>query len=293
MVTIGGGTILNTLSRRTSGRDTSKNMEYLMILESGILREAIIGLAARSSLAGIDEDQIMSQTLAQKAAVQAILTDLARSNRLKILSESPYQAMDMSSFAQLAEKVLQALKEFHRREPLSAGMPKAQLHSASLQGISQSALRAIIDHLLRQGLIAVDQDRVRIGGHELVLNEQESLAKQQIERAFLTAGWKVPALDEVLATLPVPRDQARQLVTILTKEKKLVKISESLFFHASSITQLRDRLAEYGKEREKIDIGAFKNLTAISRKYAIPLLEYLDRERITKRVGDFRLILVK
>jgi selenocysteine-specific elongation factor len=221
------------------------------------------------------------------------LTDLARSNRLKILSESPYQAMDMSSFAQLADKALQALKEFHRREPLSAGMPKAQLHSASLQGISQSALRATIDHLLRQGLIAVDQDRVRIGGHELVLNEQESLAKQQIERAFLTAGWKVPALDEVLATLPVPRDQARQLVTILTKEKKLVKVSESLFFHTSSITQLRDRLAEYGKEREKIDIGAFKNLTAISRKYAIPLLEYLDRERITKRVGDFRLILVK
>ena len=292
MVTIGGGTILNTLSRRTFGKDTTKNIEYLMILESGILKDAIIGFAARSSFAGIDEDQIMSQTLAQKAAVRAILSDLARSNRLKILSESPYQMMDMSSFAQLAQKALQALKEFHKREPLSAGMPKGQLHSASLQGISQNALRAIIDDLSRQGLIVVDQDRVRIGGHELVLNEPELLAKQQIERAFLTAGWKVPALDDVLATLPVPREQARQLVTILTREKKLIKISESLFFHASSITQLRNMLAEYGKEKEKIDVAAFKNLTGISRKYAIPLLEHLDRERITKRVGDFRFILV-
>jgi selenocysteine-specific elongation factor len=141
-------------------------------------------------------------------------------------------------------------------------------------------------------LIVVDQDRVRIGGHELVLNKPELLAKQQIERAFLTSGWKVPALDDVLATLPVPREQARQLVTILTREKKLIKISESLFFHASSITQLRNMLAEYRKEKEKIDVAAFKNLTGISRKYAIPLLEHLDRERITKRVGDFRFILV-
>jgi selenocysteine-specific elongation factor len=171
-------------------------------------------------------------------------------------------------------------------------MPKGQLHSASLQGISQNALRAIIDDLSRQGLIVVDQDRVRIGGHELVLNEPELLAKQQIERAFLTAGWKVPALDDVLATLPVPREQARQLVTILTREKKLIKVSESLFFHASSIAQLRNMLAEYGKQKEKIDVAAFKNLTGISRKYAIPLLEHLDRERITKRVGDFRFILV-
>jgi selenocysteine-specific elongation factor len=293
MVTIGGGTILSTLSRRTFGRDVAKTIEHLRVLESGSLKESIMGLARRSSFAGTEEGQIISQTLAQKATVRAILTDLANSERLRILSESPYQAMDMSSFIELAERALEAVKEFHAKEPLSAGIPKGQLHSASLRGISQSALRAIIDYLQREGLILVNEDRVKIGGHELVLNEQESLAKQQIERVFLTAGWKVPTLDEVLATVPVPRDQARQLVTILTKEKRLIKISDTLFFHAASLSQLRNRLAEYRKESEKIDVGAFKNLTSISRKYAIPLLEYLDRERITKRVGDSRIILVK
>ena len=73
----------------------------------------------------------------------------------------------------------------------------------------------------------------------------------------------------------------------------MIKISDTLFFHAASLTQLRNKLAEYRKESEQIDVGAFKNLTSISRKYAIPLLEYLDREKITKRVGDTRLILVK
>jgi selenocysteine-specific elongation factor len=93
--------------------------------------------------------------------------------------------------------------------------------------------------------------------------------------------------------VPISRDQARQLVTILTKEKVLIKVSDGLLFHASSITQLRNRLAEYRKVSEKIDIGTFKNMTSISRKYAIPLLEYLDRERITKRVGDSRIILLR
>jgi len=293
MITIGGGTILNTLSRRTSRKNTEKTIEYLRTLEVGSLKEAIIGLAKRNWSAGINEEQIMSQTLAQKTGVRAILADLANSKQLRLLSESPWQAMDMSCFVQLTERALKAVKEFHAKEPLSGGILKGQLQSASLRGVSQVTLRAIIDYLQGEGLISVEEDRVKVGGHKLVLNEQEALAKQQIEGVFLSAGWKVPSIDEVLDALPVPREQARQLVTILLKEKSLIKISDTLFFHAASITQLTNRLAEYRKVSERIDIGTFKDLTSISRKYAIPLLEYLDRERITKRVGDSRLILPK
>ena len=125
----------------------------------------------------------------------------------------------------------------------------------------------------------------------MTLNQEELSAKQQIEEAFLKGGWKVPDLEEVLSGLPVPKDQAKRLVLLLTKEKKLIKLSESLFFHADPIAQLKKLLAEYKKKSDRIDVGAFKNLTDISRKYAIPLLEYLDRERITRRVGDSRLIL--
>jgi selenocysteine-specific elongation factor len=293
MVTVGGGTVLSTLPKRASEKNADRTIEYLKIFENGSLKEKIMGLTRRSLPMEISEGQILSQTLAQKTTIQEIFRDLAKSKQLRILSESPYAVMDMSCFIELAERALKAVKEFHAKEPLSAGILKGQLHSASLRGTSQIVLRAILDYLEGERLVSVDEDRVKIGGHELVLNEQETFAKQQIERVFLTAGWKVPALDDVLATVPIPRDQARQLVAILTKEKRLIKISDTLFFHATSIAQLRNRLAEYRKASEKIDIGAFKDLTSISRKYAIPLLEYLDRERITKRVGDSRLILVK
>jgi selenocysteine-specific elongation factor len=293
MATIGGGQVLNSLAKRASRKDSTQIVEHLRALHSGSLKERILGLARQNPFSGIDESEILSQTLNEKAAVKVTLTELAKTGELKILSENPYQAMDISSFAQLAEKGLRAVREFHAKEPLSAGIPKGQLYSGTFKTVSPTAVRTVLEHLVRQGLTVTDQDRVRIAGHQLVLNERESLAKNQIEHAFLDAGWRVPPLDEVLATVPVPADQARQLVTMLTKEKKLIKISESLFFHASSIAQLIDLLAQYRKQNEQIDVGAFKNLTTISRKYAIPLLEYLDRERITRRVGDYRVILVK
>jgi selenocysteine-specific elongation factor len=125
----------------------------------------------------------------------------------------------------------------------------------------------------------------------VVLKGAESAAKAQIEEAFLRAGWKVPALEEVLASLTIPPDQARKLVSLLAKEKRLVKISENLLYHTESIARLKELLTDYKKQSAQIDVGRFKDLTDISRKYAIPLLEFLDRERVTRRIGDYRVIL--
>jgi selenocysteine-specific elongation factor len=99
-------------------------------------------------------------------------------------------------------------------------------------------------------------------------------------------------LKEVLAKLPVEAKRAQKLLQILLREGTLVKVSEELVFHRSAMTRLRDLLADYRKQKgERLPIGAFKELTRITRKYAIPLLEYLDRERVTRRVGDERIIL--
>jgi len=173
------------------------------------------------------------------------------------------------------------------------GISKGELYSANFKSSSQTCFKAVMDYLSARGQIVIEQDRVRLGGREVTLNQRESSAKQQIEEVFRKAGLKVPQLQEVLSTLTVPESQAKQLLLMLTKERKLIKISENLFFHTDSINQLKNVLGAYRKETEKIDVGKFKNLTGISRKYAIPLLEYLDRERITKRVGEFRMILLK
>jgi len=133
---------------------------------------------------------------------------------------------------------------------------------------------------------------VHLRGRGVVMRDDEAESKRTIEQAFSSAGLQVPALYNVLAGLKVDKARAQKIVTLLLRDKVLVKISEELVFHQSALEALRRQIATQKSQGvAKIDVGKFKELTGVSRKYAIPLLEYLDRERVTKRVGDERVIL--
>ena len=149
----------------------------------------------------------------------------------------------------------------------------------------------MLDLLTSEKKLEVAGDLVRLPGRGVVLKDEEAESKKTIEQAFSSAGLQVPALYNVLAGLKVDKARAQKIVTLLLRDKVLVKISDELVFHHSALQQLRGQLAAYKTKSPKIDVGKFKELTGVSRKYAIPLLEYLDRERVTRRVGDERVIL--
>ena len=124
-----------------------------------------------------------------------------------------------------------------------------------------------------------------------MLTDEEQRAKQQITAAFENAELRVPWVKEVLAKLPIEPPRAQKILRILIKEQELVKVSEELVFHRSAIERLRTQLTQYKARSDRLNVSSFKDLAGITRKYAIPLLEYLDRERVTRRVGDERVIL--
>ena len=101
----------------------------------------------------------------------------------------------------------------------------------------------------------------------------------------------MPALKDVLAGLKVDKVRAQKIVTLLLRDKVLVKISDDLVFHRDALALLYRQMASEKAKSPKIDVARFKDLTGVSRKYAIPLLEYLDREHVTRRVGNERVIL--
>jgi selenocysteine-specific elongation factor len=150
---------------------------------------------------------------------------------------------------------------------------------------------ALIDSLIREGKIDTGGDIVHLRGRGVVMKNEESESRRIIEEAFASAGLKVPSLKDVLAGLKIDKARAQKLVTLLLRDKVLIKVSDELVFHEAALNELRKSLAEQKARSPKIDVGRFKDLTGVSRKYAIPLLEYLDSERITKRVGDERVIL--
>jgi len=125
----------------------------------------------------------------------------------------------------------------------------------------------------------------------VVMKDEEAEAKRTIETAFASAGLKVPALKDVLAGLQVDKNRAQKIVTLLMRDKVLIKIADDLVFHRSALDNLKKQIAQYKVKSPKINVAQFKDLTGVSRKYAIPLLEFLDREHITRRAADERIIL--
>ena len=151
---------------------------------------------------------------------------------------------------------------------------------------------AALGDLVQARTLAVSGDLVRQAGREIELSAEEARAKELIASEFESAGLTVPGFAAVLAKLPVDSARAQKILQILLREKVLVKVASDLIFHRSALARLRELLAKYRKERgERLPITAFKELTGITRKYAIPLLEHMDREQVTRRAGDERVIL--
>jgi len=188
--------------------------------------------------------------------------------------------------------VVRGIAEVREGARLDAG--RVRRPGAGRPGLTESdpGVVAALEALVAQEKVEVQGDIVKPAGFEVTLLPEEARAKEQIAKAFGAAGLAVPAVKEVLGSLTVEPRRAEKLLRILLQERQLVRVSPELIFHSEALRHLKEQLSTYRKGKgERISVPAFKELTGISRKYAIPLLEYLDRQRLTRRAGDERVIL--
>jgi len=195
----------------------------------------------------------------------------------------------LTAYTEAGTNALQAVKKFHDANPLVAGMSKEELRDRV--NLGPEVYYGVLGRLAEEKRLEIAGELVRSPGRGVVMKDEEAESKKIIEQAFASAGLKVPSLKEVLASLKVDKVRAQKIVTLLLRDKILLKISEELVFHQSALLDLRHKVAALKTTTPKIDVARFKDMTGVSRKYAIPLLEYLDRERVTRRVGNERVIL--
>jgi len=155
----------------------------------------------------------------------------------------------------------------------------------------------VLARLEAEAKVVSEKDIVRSSAHSVGLSDQDVALRDRIEQVYVAAGLEAPSLDEAMTKANVAaqqRTQARKLLQLLLDDRKLVRITGDMFMHANVITDLKAKLRTYGAQHEPdrlIDVPTFKDLAGVSRKYAIPLLEYFDRDQTTRRAGDKRLIL--
>jgi len=300
VVTIGGGVILDAspiLNARKLGKRKQNSAaqspelaDTLSVLASHDREKILSARLSRRHQSGLSIREAVAETGWRRDEISALAVVLANQKSLIRFQDRMFA---LAEFDQAGQSLRSAVAAFHQKDPLRPGMSKGELQDEMTRAflMAPELFEAVLASLLRAKQIEVAGDLVRLPGHGAQLKDDEAESKKQIEEAFSVAGLKVPALPDVLAGLKVDKSRAQKIVTLLLRDKSLVKISDDLVFHRSALEELRRVIAAQKLANSKMDVTKFKELTGVSRKYAIPLLEYLDRERVTRRVGDTREIL--
>jgi selenocysteine-specific elongation factor len=282
VITIGGGVVLDAAPmQRQPGQ-----ADFLNALAGSDAEVILKARVARRLRDGITISKLVAETGWTRSVIETKLAAALRDGQLVRVGD---RLVDAPAVLALQQLVLKKAEEFHKKNPLVKGIAREELREQV--GASAEVFGAAVEMLVGQKKIEAAGELVRLPGQAVVMRDEESESKKTIEDAFASAGLQVPALQQVIAGLKIDRTRAQKIVTLLLRDKILLKISDELVFHRSALDALRRQMAAYKLKSSKIDVAQFKELTGVTRKYAIPLLEYFDRERVTKRVGDAREIL--
>jgi selenocysteine-specific elongation factor len=282
VVTIGGGVVLDAAPIPRM----PEHVDFLQVLAGGDAEATLRARVARRQCEGISMSRLVAETGWAKNVIEAQLAQALRTGGVVRAGEL---FLDAPALEAVKSRIVSAARDFHKKNPLVGGISKEELRAHV--DASPEVFETAAAMLVRDKALEVVGDLVRLPGQGVAMKDEEAESKKKIEDAFAAAGLKVPALQEVIAGLKVDKVRAQKIVTLLLRDKALIKVSEELVFHRGALEQLRRQMAAYKMKSTKIDVAKFKELTGVTRKYAIPLLEYLDRERVTKRVGDLREIL--
>ncbi len=236
------------------------------------------------------------QVLVEEAANGSRLPDLMRSTGMRgdelksliaknpqlVFSDAAQRVVSQAWIEERRRKLVDWLSDFHREHPSAPGAPV----SLARMGLEPNLFSLIFDQL---PAVRLQGDTVCLQTHKPRLSDGENQALLQIERAFRQAGLQPPPPSEILKAAGCDFKNGRGLMETLIKNQKLVRVTEDLVFHFDAISQVRKSLSAH--KGRKFSVPEFKEWTKISRKYAIPLLEYLDRQHVTRREGDSRVVL--
>ena len=290
VVTIGGGAVLDPLARRPMLRDTGR-AAFMETLERGNHEEILAAMTERALL-GLGHEEIVARTGWTEKEIQGTLEKLHGRGHVRVVSSEPLALVTGQLFEEVRKRIIERVERFQKENPLLPGIAREDLRASLGKRVRSETFRAALEELAAQKKLDAQGELVKKAGSEIALLPEEAKAKEQIEAAFASAGLAVPSVKEVLAKLTVEAKRAEKLLQILLREKNLVRVSAELVFHRQALAQLKEQLATYKKTKgDRISVPAFKELTGITRKYAIPLLEYLDREHATRRAGEERVIL--
>jgi selenocysteine-specific elongation factor len=292
--TTAGGQILDPFASKHRGRDLAQIRQRLnkLMLGNGVDRVSLFVESAAEY--GQRFADLAARTGWNDAMLNRALT-LAKESGALVDCEGVF--VSSVTFQLLKQAAVDEVNEQHRREPLARGTARETLRERRFAHAPPEVFRAVLQALEQGGALISDRDVVRAHSHTVELSPDDAELRDRLARVYENAELEPPSLDEAMQAALVSnskKNHGRKVLQLLIDGQTLIRVQGEFLFHHKALEKLIARLRKFGDQHEPgrtIDVATFKDLAGVSRKYAIPLLEFLDRERITRREGDRRAIL--
>ena len=287
--TIGGGVILNSAPRKRR-RFRPANREVFRIYRENRPEDLVQLHLQESSYNGLTFDKLAVKMGVFGKRLKKILQAPLSARHILVIETEKQRMVDSGIFESLANKLIAELTAYHEQNPIKQGLSKEELRSRLYRGLDQRLFQYLLNDLLKKQKIAQDQAVIRLADHQVSLQDDEESLRQELESFYKKAELAPPTIKEVLtAFAKYPQPLIKEVLSLMVSNNILVKVKEDLYFYAPPLENLQKKLTGFLAEKGEIDTPAFKEMTGLSRKFSIPLLEYFDRIKVTIRVGDKRI----
>ncbi len=284
MHTIGGGLVVDVSGIRRR-RFRESDIDALRLAEQGSLEDRIAGAIAAAGSLGIGEADLPGRLGQPPADVVATLSGLIEKGRVRRLRRGVLVGVDAVQNAGTRMQTILLAEQKHH--PLSWGILKSELKSRLERQIHPDLIEAWIQENLEAGRLHVREDRLRFGEQGIALSPAHAALRAKVMAEVSARGFAAPSTKELIDALGSPSD-CEEMIGHLLRVGEIVRIPPDLLLPSGLIEEMRSRLQDYFARNAEMSVASLKDLIGVSRKQAVPMLEWLDRNRWTERRGDLR-----
>jgi selenocysteine-specific elongation factor len=293
--TIGGGGVLGNQPprkrKRATDEDQAVNAALFEVLQHGTVEEQLLLFLEESQTVGLTADELSIRLGIFGKQLKKVMTGPLSTRKVVVVDSASQRYLARTVSDRVEETLLANLGAFHRDHPLQSGLSKEELRSGLGRRVEQKVFQFCLAELVKKELVVQEESQVRLASHRVALQADEKALQRDLEEWYRQKGLATATIRESGEHFAdTPEKMVKEVLALLLRQGKLVKISESLYYHAATIDKLALDLTAFISREGEIDAPRFKELTGLSRKFSIPLLEYFDRIKLTIRVGDTRIL---
>lgn len=287
--TIGGGEVLDSHPHKHK-RHRVDVIESMKIREQGEIPD-IVELILKEEKAPLTAPDIVTHLELLQDEVKTALDGLTKAGKVEILQGDGERLYLINQvFIQIKEEILHFLEDYLKQNPLSRGAKKELVRTQVLSSLSPKVADIMFGRLIKAGLVVQESDILKLQSAEAGLSDAQKQLTTRLMQLLENNKFRPPTLKEIMAKLKLKQDQLQELLKILIEEGKIERVRFDLYFSGTAVEEARNKIIAFLKENEKITAAEFRDLIGTSRKFAVPILEYLDLKKVTKRIDDYRVL---